>query len=153
MDANVTLRKANSNDLQAMADLIAELFVIEDDFVIDTDKQSRGLQLLLQNHDAIILVAETSNRVIGMISMQSLISTAMGERVGLIEDMIVTHEFRRIGVGRLLLHSMIENANSLGYGRIALGADRRNDSAIAFYQTFGFEISNMGLMYYLPRAP
>ncbi|MDP3464796.1 MAG: GNAT family N-acetyltransferase [Sulfuricurvum sp.] len=153
MDANVTIRKAKSNDVPAMAGLLAELFAIEDDFIIDRDKQIRGLQLLLQYQGSIIVVAEISNRVIGMISMQSLISTAMGERVGLIEDMIVSHEYRGIGVGRLLLGSMIEHAHILGYGRIALGADKRNISAITFYQKFEFEMNNMGLMYYLPRAP
>lgn len=147
MDAEITIRDAHSDDISVMAGLLAELFLIEDEFSIDIEKQIRGLELLLETDNCLVLVAEISGQVIGMISMQSLISTAMGERVGLIEDMIVSHEFRRIGIGRLLLSSMIENANSLGYGRIALGADRRNESAITFYQTFGFKTSNMGLMY------
>lgn len=153
MGAEINIRDAHSDDVGVMAGLLVELFLIEDDFSIDIEKQIHGLQLLLETDNCLVLVAEISGQVIGMISMQSLISTAMGERVGLIEDMIVSHEFRRIGIGRLLLNTIIENANSLGYGRIALGADKRNISAITFYQKFGFEMSNMGLMYYLPRAP
>ena len=149
MDADIKIRNAHSDDIGVMAGLLLELFLIEDDFTIDVEKQIQGLELLLETDNCRVLVAEILGQVIGMITMQSLVSTAMGERVGLIEDMIVSHEFRRIGVGRLLLNTMIENANSLGYGRIALGADRRNESAIAFYQTFGFETSNMGLMYRL----
>ncbi|MGZ8548628.1 MAG: N-acetyltransferase family protein, partial [Sulfuricurvum sp.] len=140
-------------DLKQMAELLGQLFSIEDDFTIDFNKQVLGLQLLFQSSDSMILVAEISNRVVGRISMQSLISTAMGERGGLIEDMIVSHAFRGIGIGRLLLSSIIKNAKSLGYGRITLGADRRNERAINFYSKFGFETSNMGLMYHLPRAP
>jgi len=151
--AEINIRDAHRDDLGAMVELLAELFLIEDDFTIDIEKQICGLELLLESQNCLVLVAEISGQVIGMISMQRLVSTAMGERVGLIEDMIVSNEFRRIGVGRLLLGSMIDTANTLGYGRITLGADRRNDSAIAFYQTFGFKTSNMGLMYYLPRAP
>jgi ribosomal protein S18 acetylase RimI-like enzyme len=143
----INIRNAHHDDLDAMLGLLVELFLIEDDFTIDIEKQICGLELLLESQNCFVLVAEISGQVIGMISMQGLISTAIGERVGLIEDMIVSNEFRRIGVGRLLLASMIEYAKSFGYGRIALGADRRNKSAIAFYQTFGFEISNMGLMY------
>jgi len=141
------IRHADYNDISAMAQLLSELFTIEDDFIIDTDKQIRGLQLLLQNHDATILVAEASHRVVGMISMQSLISTAMGERVGLIEDMIVTADFRRMGIGKLLLGAMIKESQRLGYARLTLGADIRNELAINFYQTFGFDMSNMELMY------
>ncbi|MCX6074898.1 MAG: GNAT family N-acetyltransferase [Campylobacterales bacterium] len=144
----MTIRQANYNDISAMAQLLSELFTIEDDFVIDTNKQICGLQLLLQHSDTIVLVAETSEHLIGMVSMQPLISTAMGEWVGLIEDMIVTSDFRRMGIGKLLLGAMIEESKRLGYGRLALGADIRNESAIAFYRTFGFETSNMGLMYF-----
>ncbi len=153
MGAEINIREAHHHDIGVMAALLVELFLIEDDFIIDIEKQICGLELLLESQNCLVLVAEISGQVIAMISMQGLVSTAMGERVGLIEDMIVSNEFRRIGVGRLLLGSMIDTANTLGYGRIALGADRRNDSAIAFYQTFGFKTSNMGLMYYLPRAP
>jgi len=93
------------------------------------------------------LVAEISGCVIGMVSMQSLISTVTGGKVGLIEDMIISEDFRHKGVGTLLLSAMIDVSQQLGFQRLSLGADRRNDSALAFYRTFGFETSNMGLMY------
>lgn len=147
MDGEIIIRKAHSDDTAAMGGLLAELFAIEDDFVIDADKQILGLQLLLQNSDSTLLVAETSGCVIGMVSMQRFISTAMGGEVGLIEDMIVARDFRGQGVGRLLLSTMIERSQQLGYGRLSLAADRRNKQALAFYRTFGFETGNMGLMY------
>lgn len=141
------IRRASSSDIPAMAGLLGELFGIEDDFFIDTDKQIRGLQLLLHHPDSVVIVAVMEERLIGMISMQCLISTVMGEKVGLIEDVIVTADFRGKGIGRLLLGGMIEESERLGYGRLSLGADRRNTSALRFYKTFGFETSNMGLMY------
>ncbi len=51
------------------------------------------------------------------------------------------------------MQALIAESIRLGYSRLTLGADLRNTSAISFYKTFGFEMSNMGLMYYLPRAP
>jgi ribosomal protein S18 acetylase RimI-like enzyme len=147
VDVNVIIRHARSGDLEAMAGLLTELFAIEDDFVIDSEKQILGLQLLLQAPDAQVLVAQIENRVIGMVSMQSFISTAVGGKVGLIEDMIVTSDFRRCGIGKLLLREMIEESKRLGYGRLSLGADNRNERAILFYRTFGFDTGNMGLMY------
>lgn len=147
MDDKVAIRKAHIDDAEAMAGLLSELFTIEDDFTIDQQKQLHAIQLLLQNSDATLLLAEISGCVIGMVSMQSLISTVTGGKVGLIEDMIITKDFRRKGVGRLLLSAMIDVSQQLGYRRLSLGADRRNNSALAFYRTFGFETSNMGLMY------
>ncbi len=156
MGVNIQIRYAYADDIEAMTELLSELFEIEDDFVIDTAKQQRGLELLLQKPDAKVLVATHLNRVIGMVSMQSLISTACGERVGLIEDMIVNTDFRRKGIGKRLFESMLEEADQLGYARVSLAADRRNDTALDFYRTFGFEASNMGLIYrnsHLPLVP
>ncbi len=142
-------RFATYNDIPEMSNLLSELFTIEDDFTIDTEKQSRGLKLLLDTPSATILVAETDKHVVGMISMQELVSTAIGESVGLIEDMIVTQLHRSKGIGSRLLEALIAESVRKKYGRLALGADSRNSAAIAFYQKYGFTSSHMGLMYRL----
>lgn len=141
------IRRACYDDIDAMAGLLSELFAIEDDFSIDIEKQSRGLKLLLDTPSAILLVAESKEGVIGMASVQTLISTAMGEYVGLIEDVIVTEAYRGAGIGKALLEALIAESECAGLKRLALGADHRNHNAIAFYQKHGFSISNMGLMY------
>ncbi|MDP3300416.1 MAG: GNAT family N-acetyltransferase [Sulfuricurvum sp.] len=147
MGDEFSIRLANSDDLSSMADLLKELFTIEDDFVIDRQKQIQALQLLLEQSNTTILLAHYHNRIVGMVSMQQLISTSMGERVGLIEDMIVQSDFRGQGIGSLLLSSLIIHSKQLGYKRLSLGVDLRNTLAKAFYTRFGFYTSNMGLMY------
>ena len=147
MAGKIIIRTAQHDDVKHMAGLLAELFSIEDDFFIDTAMQIRGLELLLQTCDSTVLVAQMDHCVVGMVSMQCFISTAVGKKVGLIEDMIVTRDFRRMGIGRILLKAMTHISEDLGYARLSLGADMRNDEALAFYRTFGFETSNMGLMY------
>lgn len=143
----MTVRYATDKDISAMASLLNELFAIEDDFTIDTEKQFRGLKLLLDTPSAIILVAEADECVVGMVSMQSLVSTAIGESVGLIEDMIITQAYRGKGIGSSLLEALIAESVKKRYGRLSLGADNRNRGAIAFYQKYGFTTSHMGLMY------
>lgn len=147
MDADVTIRLAYSADIPAMVKLLSELFAIEDDFTIDAEKQSRGLELLLQNAQSVVLVAEAPHGVVGMISLQRMISTAMGEYVGIIEDVVVATSTRGYGIGTKLLETAIDEGARREWGRLALGVDLRNTKAIAFYQKYGFEISNMGLMY------
>lgn len=143
----MTIRQACSYDIDAMVLLLEALFGIEDDFTIDPQLQRQGLLLLLSSPDAVVLVAEESGSVIGMVSMQSLVSTAIGGRVGLIEDMIVNARYRGSGIGGKLLTSMIDEADKRGFSRIALGVDLRNENAIGFYRWHGFSSGNMGLMY------
>ncbi|MDD5053048.1 MAG: GNAT family N-acetyltransferase [Sulfuricurvum sp.] len=130
-----------------MSDLLCELFSIEDDFVIDKEKQTLGLKLLLNEIHSTILVASVNNEIVGMITMQTLISTASGGYVGLIEDLIVTKNYRGIGIGSKLLKSLIDESQHQGLLRLALGADIRNTAAILFYRKHGFAASHMGLMY------
>lgn len=153
MEDNFTIRLAYSEDIPDMVNLLGELFTIEDDFIIDTKKQSRGLELLLDNSHSIVLVAETSKGIIGMMTLQSIISTAIGAYVGSIEDVIVSESYRGSGIGTKLLVSAIEEANQRKWGRLSLGVDLRNTQAINFYQKHGFTTSHMGLMYYLPLVP
>lgn len=147
MADSIKIRKAQLHDLKPMAQLLEELFSIEDDFTIDLDLQYQALTLLFHSKNATLLVAKIKNKVVGMVTMQSLISTAMGGTVGLIEDMIVSHEYRGQGIGNTLMRTVIEEANQLGYLRLSLGADLRNAPALQFYKPFGFEMSHMGLMY------
>lgn len=141
------IRTAHVNDIPQMVGLLGELFAIEDDFTIDAEKQSHGLHLLLEKSDAIVLVAVKGEEIIGMASVQSLVSTVMGECVGLIEDVIITEPFRGQGIGKKLLEALIVKGEIRGFRRFALGVDFRNEKAIAFYTHFGFSTSHMGLMY------
>lgn len=147
MDDSITIRLAYSDDIPVMVKLLGELFAIEDDFMIDTEKQSRGLELLLQNSHSIVLVAEILNDVVGMMTLQRGISTAMGGYVSTIEDVIVSQPYRGTGIGTKLLASAIEEAGQRKWGRLALGVDLRNTEAIEFYTKLGFTKSHMGLMY------
>ena len=141
------IRAACIDDITQMANLLGELFAIEDDFTIDAEKQYAGLELLVKSPEATVLVALEAGRIVGMASMQRIVSTAMGGYVGLIEDVIVTKEYRHRGIGSRLIEGLIAESQKQGFLRLALGADQRNDAALSFYRTYGFDISQMRLLY------
>lgn len=143
----IVIRRAQHNDLKAMAALLEELFEIEKDFTADFKRQLRGLELLLSLPTACLFVAKANNRVIAMVSLQELVSTAMGGSVGIIEDMIVTEKFRGRGVGKELFNALLLKSEELGHACLCLGSDVRNSAAEEFYGRAGFEMSHMGLMY------
>ena len=76
----ITIRTAKPSDIPQLVELLKELFTIEADFDFDQEKQACGLNLLLNSEKDCILVAEllSDNKVLGMCTVQTLISTAEG---------------------------------------------------------------------------
>jgi GNAT superfamily N-acetyltransferase len=121
-----------------MSELLSQLFTIEADFAPDETKQRRGLQLLLDSLGAHVVVAEEQGRIIGMATVQILVSTAEGGHVGLVEDVVVDEAQRGEGVGAALLDHLQEWAEDNGLTRLQLAADRDNSAALGFYASKGW---------------
>lgn len=136
--SSLRIRKGERADIPALVDLLRQLFSIEADFQVEPDKQAMGLELLLRHPGAVIWVAESGGVVVGMISVQVLLSTAEGAAVGLIEDLVVAEGWRRRGAGRQLLRAAEAWAAEQGLARLQLLADRDNAAALAFYRQQGW---------------
>jgi len=78
-----------------------------------------------------------------MVNLLFTISTALGERVALLEDMVIASKLRGAGVGSQLLEQAISVARAEGCKRITLLTDKTNESAQRFYAKQGFELSSM----------
>ena len=141
----ITIRTAKPSDIPQLVELLKELFTIEADFDFDQDKQACGLNLLLNSEKDYILVAElpSDNSVLGMCTVQTLISTAEGGPVGLLEDLIVAADFRYQGIGAKLLAEAVNWAECLGLKRLQLLADKNNLSALDFYQKQGWQSTQL----------
>lgn len=141
-----TIRPARISDLPALVDLLCQLFTIETDFVVNPARHARGLRLLLrhaQRGTAAVLVAQVGDEVVGMATVQTVISTAEGARSGWIEDVVVRDGWRRSGIGGLLMDEIRSWARRAGVTRLQLLADQRNHPALDFYQHRGFGRSHM----------
>ena len=132
---NITIRHARSEDIPRLCDLLAELFSLESDFVPDREKQAHGLGALIAHPPGkvLVLVAVCDGQVVGMATVQTLLSTAEGGRVGLVEDVIVDRAFRNRGVGTRLLEEVEEWSGKAGLLRLQLLADIDNQPALDFY--------------------
>lgn len=139
----LTVRPAEMTDMATLVALLRQLFAVEEDFQIDEDRQRRGLAMLLENPQALILVAEAVGRVIGMCSGQLLVSTAEGGPALLMEDVVVAEGFRGAGIGRLLVSAMADWAAARGAFRLQLLADRNNSRALSFYQAIGWQTTSL----------
>lgn len=132
----INIRIAIPSDVLQLVALLKALFAIEADFDFDQDRQAKGLQLLLTNDQACVLVAESvdDKSLCGMCSIQVLISTAEGGAVGLLEDLIVAADFRHQGIGKKLLAEAVAWSERRGLKRLQLLADKNNLPALTFYE-------------------
>lgn len=145
---NCVIRAAQEADVPRLAELLTDLFTIEVDFVPDEEKQKRGLSMLVndQSGTAAVFVAESDGYVIGMASVQTLVSTAEGGRVGLVEDVIVDARYRGNGVGMLLLDHLIDWSRSQQFTRLQLLVDKNNQPAVEFYLQQGWQGTSLNCM-------
>lgn len=128
------IRPASHDDVCSMTRLLQELFALETEFESDSEKQRCGLRMLLDSPQAGLWVAERYGRVVGMVTIQLVVSTAEGALSGLLEDLVVTSTCRRRGLGKALLNSAVRWAHAHGASRIQLLADARNVPALIFYR-------------------
>jgi len=138
------IEKATVNDIPELCDLLAVLFSQEAEFEVDGHTQQTGLQAIISNPElGIILLARHKDKIVGMVSLLFSISTALGGRVAMLEDMVVLPEQRGLGMGSALLTAAIKTARDNGCLRITLLTDSDNAIAQGFYEKQGFVRSAM----------
>ena len=138
------IEKATVNDIPELCDLLAVLFSQEAEFEVDGHTQQTGLQAIISNPElGIILLARHKDKIVGMVSLLFSISTALGGRVAMLEDMVVLPEQRGLGMGSALLTAAIKTARDNGCLRITLLTDSDNAIAQGFYEKQGFIRSAM----------
>jgi len=140
----MTFTEATPSDIPELCELLAVLFSQEAEFVPNREAQCKGLDLIIGNPQAgHILVARENGRVAAMVNLLYTVSTALGARVALLEDLVVLPDIRGSGIGSRLLEYAIEFARIHGCKRITLLTDQDNEPAQRFYQRHGFTVSPM----------
>ena len=135
---------ATASDIPALCNLLNQLFEQEVEFSPDLVAQQRGLVMIIENPQiGAILVARQDTQIIGMVNLLYTVSTALGARVALLEDMVIEKNQRGKGVGSRLLDAALEFAQQHGCRRITLLTDAVNTDAQRFYQRQGFSLSPM----------
>ena len=136
--------EATPADIPQLCQLLGILFSQEVDFAADVTLQERGLSMIISNPDVgRILVLRDGDRVLGMANLLFTVSTAMGARVAVLEDVIVLPEYRGKGFGRQLLNASVSLARECSCERVTLLTDSDNFRAQKLYTDFGFKPSTM----------
>jgi len=127
------IEAATKADLPTLTKLLAVLFAQEAEFTPNPEVQCRGLPRIITNREVgIVLVANEGETVLGMVILLYTVSTALGGRVALLEDMVVGPKARGGGVGSHLLQRAVAVAEAAGCLRITLFTDQQNLSSQRF---------------------
>tara|TARA_B110000305_G_scaffold223168_1_gene267489 strand:- start:193 stop:684 length:492 start_codon:yes stop_codon:yes gene_type:complete len=141
----ISIRKAEPSDIPSLATLLGMLFDQEAEFAADVELQTQGLEMIISNPSVgeLLIGQRTDGSVVGMVSLLYTVSTALGGRVALLEDMVVVPEERGHGCGSLLVEAAKELALERKCKRITLLTDFDDLAAERFYQKHGFKLSPM----------
>jgi GNAT superfamily N-acetyltransferase len=136
--------RAKAEDIPQLCGLLAHLFDQEAEFRPDRALQEAGLRQIIDFPErGRILALREGQDVIGMANLLFTISTALGGRVAILEDMVVRPDCRSRGAGSKLLKAALASARSAGCLRMTLLTDNANEPAQRFYKRHGFSISDM----------
>lgn len=139
---SVTL--AHPSDLPELCSLLEILFSQESEFKPNVEAQRRGLVQILDDEErGDILVFREENEILAMVNILYTVSTFLGTKVAILEDMVVSPRARGKGIGSTLIEEAMVHARNKGCGRITLLTDQHNQRAQRFYAQHGFEASSM----------
>jgi GNAT superfamily N-acetyltransferase len=151
----IIFRDAQAKDIDALVHLLKLLFSIETDFKIDSKRQRRGLVQMVGGcgKHRCVKVAAADGDVVAMGSAQTLISTAEGGVVVLVEDVVVATAWRGQGIGAGIMAGLETWALARGATRLQLLADRTNFAALDFYDRIGWLPTRMICLRRKPKHP
>ncbi len=144
MKQPIEITIAGEKDIPALCALLNLLFSQEIEFTPNTVAQQRGLLKIIQNPQlGFILIGKVNEQTAAMVNILFTVSTALGGRVAILEDMVVSTTFRGSGIGSQLITHAIQEAKNQQCKRITLLTDISNTAAQKFYQKHGFSSSTM----------
>lgn len=136
---SMIISPAKQQDLEEMLLLLEQLFGIEADFSFNASRQKKGLELLLDSSNSVVMVAKDQHSIIAMGTAQLVISTAEGGPSLLVEDVVVKPSRQNQGIGSKLLQTLGDWGADRGARRMQLLADQKNSPALAFYHRGGWQ--------------
>lgn len=141
----VGCRLATSSDLPALVGLLEEIMTHHGVTLPARENLARTLAEMLAEAETstrpryLFLLAEAQGGVVGACSLIFSLSTWSTGEVCELQDVVVTAEERRSGVGHALLQAATVFARSRGCLRLFLHAEAANLDAHAFYRSQGFD--------------
>jgi ribosomal protein S18 acetylase RimI-like enzyme len=141
---NLDFRIATLEDIPVLCELLIQLFSQEVEFIPDYKKHEKALEKIIKDENiGDIFVTLQNEKVIAMVNVLYTISTALGEKVAILEDMVVFSSKRNQNIGSSLIEFTLNYLKENLFKRVTLLTDSDNFNAHKFYEKQGFNKSSM----------
>jgi ribosomal protein S18 acetylase RimI-like enzyme len=136
--AGIEVREATIEDAAGIQKLARELAETVGDTPPVEETVRERLEELLNTSSSRVLVVENGRGVVGAVSVWIKPDLAHGDTVVEVPMLVVAEDYRRNGVGRLLMEEVRTVASEHGASLIELVATTTNVAAREFYHSLGF---------------
>lgn len=136
---NLIIRKAKFSDLSCVSELINELVNSLNQLDnIDVNIAVKNYHKILRDRNSHMFLAEIDNKIIGFVNF-SLRQTLLHKGYsGLIDELVVTVDFRNKDIGSKLLDAAVKECKNLGCCEVEVSTESSNISAVQFYKRYNF---------------
>jgi ribosomal protein S18 acetylase RimI-like enzyme len=147
----ITFRKANENDLEAIVNLLADdEFGQEREVGDNLAPYVKAYHLTDQDSNQLLMLASHKHNIIGTVHLTIMPSLTFSGSIRLnIEAVRVSPSYQGQGVGAKMIHEAIEWGQEKGATIIQLTTNKQRNRAKEFYETLGFQASHEGMKLYL----
>lgn len=133
---------------KGIIELLSQLTSISKD-KIPKNKFNSYIQRLMRNNKHYIFVIEDTSQIIasGTLLIESKLIHNLG-KVGHIEDIVIDKNYRKKGLGALIINHLIDLANKKECYKVILDCDIKNK---LFYNKCGFKQKGIEMSYYFEK--
>lgn len=96
------------------------------------------VQAVIADKNIFCLVVKDGSRIVGMATL--FVMQKFGKRIGHVEDVVISSEYRGKGLGETLMHEIITTAKSQNIDTLNLTSRPVRVAANKLYKKLGFEI-------------
>jgi ribosomal protein S18 acetylase RimI-like enzyme len=143
----LNVRRAHSSDLEALARLFDDYRQF---YGCSSDVPAARKYLLerFTNEESVLFIALEGERSVGFAQLYPSFSSLSLARIFILNDLYVSPEGRRKGVGTQLLHAVDQYAKERGAVRLTLSTAATNLPAQALYRSEGWKKDEQFVVYW-----
>jgi GNAT superfamily N-acetyltransferase len=132
---NLVIRKALKEDLAAILVLYADLGDILDVFAAE-----RIFERMQRYPNYALYVVVVDEKIIGTFALLIMDNLAhKGTPSGIVEDVVVSSQWRGQGVGKQMMQFVMEQCKQAGCYKLMLSSNLKREAAHKFYESLGFQ--------------
>jgi GNAT superfamily N-acetyltransferase len=139
MQTPAVIRLIRADELSALLSLYRYLHPEEPELPVTTDLAELW-QRIQSDPQLLYFVGDVDGQVVSTCNLTIIPNLTRGARpYGLIENVVTHPDFRRKGIGTMVLRTALSQAWERGCYKVMLLIGRKDDATLRFYEEAGFE--------------